>query len=149
MSGPRRILGKVDAGNPAWVPGEVEREADQARRFTPTALRMMDESIIVWHEDPERGAQLAADAGAIFGGGVLLALQDMQAEGRLPAPGTPAWDDFAAAAEAGDVELAIVVLVRDREPVCEDRVARRLGQAAPAPAKPISLADEMRAMGLM
>ena len=68
--------------------------------------------------------QLAADAGAIFGGGVLLALQDMQAEGRLPAPGTPAWDDFAAAAEAGDVERAIVVLVRDR-------VARRFGHAAP------------------
>ena len=91
---------------------------------------------MVWHDDPERGAQLAADAGAIFGGGVLLALQDMQAEGRLPAPGTPAWDDFAAAAEAGDVERAIVVLVRDR-------VARRFGHAAPVPAKPVSLADDL------
>jgi hypothetical protein len=61
------------------------------------------------------------DAGAIFGGGVLLALQDMQEKGIPPAPGSPAWDEFAARAEAGDVELAIVVMVRDRGPLCTDR----------------------------
>lgn len=131
-----------------WVPGEDEREADAAH-VTATALRMMDESIVAWPDDPDRGAELAADASTVLGGGVLLALQDLQATGRLPAPGTPAWDQFVAAAEAGDVELAIVVLVRDREPLCDDRVARRFGKADPPAAEPVNLADEMRAMGLM
>ncbi len=111
---------------------------------------MMDDSIMVWREDPDEGAKLAADAGAIFGGGVLLALQDMQASGTLPPPGTVAWEQFAAQAEAGDVEIAVVVLVRDRAPLCGDHVARRFGQAdPPPPAKPVKLADELRSMGLM
>ncbi len=53
-------------------------------------------------------------------------------------------------AAAGDVELATVILIRGREYVCEDRVAERVRQDAPAPpAEPVSLASEMRAMGLM
>jgi hypothetical protein len=110
---------------------------------------MLDESILVWSRDPERGAELASDAGAIFGGGVLPALQDMQAERKLPAPGTAEWDQFVAQAEARDVELAVVILVRDRDPLCNDRVARRFGRADASPAEPVSLADELRAMGLM
>ncbi len=51
-------------------------------------------------------------------------------------------------AAAGDVELATVILIRGREYVCEDRVAERVRQDAP-PAEPVSLASEMRAMGLM
>jgi hypothetical protein len=129
-------------------PGDGHRP--DGPRFTSAALRMMDESILVWNEDPEHGAQLAANAGAIFGGGVLLALQDMQQEGILPAPGSLEWDQFTDRAEAGDVELVVVVLVRDRDPLYTSRVARRLGQGAPEPpAEPASLADDLRAMGLM
>jgi hypothetical protein len=148
MSDTRLILGTVDSSDPALIP-DSDLRAD-GPHFTATALRMMDESILVWRDDPDRGAKLAADAGAIFGGGVLLALQDMQVEGVLPPPGTPAWDEFVALAEAGDMELAVVVMVRDRDPVCTDRVARRFGQGDPKPtAEPIDLAAEMRAMGWM
>jgi hypothetical protein len=134
--------------NPAWVPGEVR--PPEGPHIIATALRMMDHSITVWREDPDEGAKLSNSASVLFGSGVLLALQDMQASGTLPPPGTAAWDAFAAQAEAGDVEIAVVVLVRDREPLCEDKVARRFGQAnPPAPAKPVKLADELRAMGLM
>jgi hypothetical protein len=53
-------------------------------------------------------------------------------------------------AAAGDVEIAPVILIRDREYVCEDRVAGRVRQDAPAPpSEPVSLTDEMRAMDLM
>jgi hypothetical protein len=81
---------------PAWRPD-----------FTAAALRMMDASILAWPRDPEREAELAADAGAIFSGGVLLALRDMQAAGTLPAPGTAGWDELVAKAQAGDVEIAV------------------------------------------
>jgi hypothetical protein len=105
-------MGEVSS---AWVPGEAEREPDDAPGLTATALRMMDESVMVWHRDPAYGAKLAADASAIFGGGVLLALQDMQIAGTLPPPGTPAWDEFVDQAETGDAVLVVSVVVRDRE----------------------------------
>lgn len=53
-------------------------------------------------------------------------------------------------AAAGDVEIATVILIRDREYVCEDRVAPRVRQDPPAPPRePVNLADDMRAMYLM
>ncbi len=53
-------------------------------------------------------------------------------------------------AAAGDVEIATVILIRDREYLCEDRVAKRVRRdVPPPPAEPVSLADELRAMGLM
>ena len=53
-------------------------------------------------------------------------------------------------AAAGDVEVATVILIRDHEYVCEDRVAERVRQdAAAPPAGPVNLAGEMRSMGLM
>jgi hypothetical protein len=100
--------------SPVWVPGEAESEPGGLRAVA-TALRMMDDSITAWRRDPARGAKLAADASAIFGSGVLLALQDMQIEGTLPPPGTGAWDEFADQAEAGDAVLVLTVMVRDRE----------------------------------
>jgi hypothetical protein len=68
----------------------------------------------------------------------------------LPHCATPAWDQFMKMAAAGDIEIATVILIRDREYVCENRVAQRVRGDAPAPpAEPGSLADELRAMGLM
>ena len=53
-------------------------------------------------------------------------------------------------AAAGDVEIATVILIRDREYICEDRVAERVRHDAPAPpADPVNLTDDLRAMGLM
>ena len=49
-----------------------------------------------------------------------------------------------ALAGAGDA----VILIRDREYVCEDRVARRVREDRTGPpADPVNLAGEMRAMG--
>jgi hypothetical protein len=115
----------MDASSPMWVPGEDAREPG-APRLTATVLRMMDESVMVWNRGPARGSKLAADAAEILGGGMLLALQDMQIEGALPPPGSPEWDEFVDQAEAGDVQLTVAVLVRDRGPA-----TRRLGDVHP------------------
>ena len=53
-------------------------------------------------------------------------------------------------AEAGDVEIATVILIRDHEYACEDRIARRVREdPAARPADPVNLAGEMRAILLM
>ncbi len=70
--------------------------------------------------------------------------------GKLANCGTPAWERFTGLAEAGDVEIAAVILSRDHQYVCEDRRARRVGEdPAARPADPVNLAGEMRAMGLI
>jgi hypothetical protein len=79
-----------------------------------------------------------------------LRILELQKAGKLPHCVTPEWDRFMEMAAAGDVEIATVILIRDREYVCEDRGAERVRQDAPAPpAAPVNLADDLRAMGLM
>ena len=86
----------------------------------------------------------------MLGPDAILTIIELQKAGKLPDCATPAWARFMEMAAAGDVEIATVILIRDREYVCEDRVAQRVRQDAPAPAaEPVSLADEMRAMGWM
>jgi len=52
--------------------------------------------------------------------------------------------------DAEDAGIGTVILIRDHEHVCEDRVARRVrGDRTGPPADPVNLAGEMRAMGLM
>jgi len=134
---------------PARLPGPAARESG-GPDATVTALRMMDHSIRVWDADQAEGLKLANDASYIFGAAVLLALQQMQQDGKLPPPASPEWDRFVDQAAAGDVELALVVMVRDRELVCDERVARRFAQAEPASkAAPVNLTEDLRAMGLM
>ena len=81
--------------------------------------------------DPDRGAQLAADAGAIFGGGVLLALQTRERRGRSRRRGMAARAGFAAAVEAGDAGFSVVVL-------------RRIGSRCAMTGVPATLAGRIR-----
>ena len=60
----------------------------------------------------------------------------MQAEGILPPPGSDEWDQFTGQAEAGDVAIAVVVLLRDREPALDPRLTPGQAMAVAAP-KPV------------
>ena len=92
--------------------------------------------------------RVTREATELLGPDAVLTIIELQKAGKLPQCATPAWARFMEMAAAGDVEVATVILIRDREYVCEDRVAERVRQPAP-PAEPVNLADEMRAMGLM
>ena len=71
----------------------------------------------------------------------------LQNAGKLANCGTPAWERFTGLAEAGDVEIAAVILSRDHEYVCEDRGARRVREdPAARPPDPVNLARVQRQM---
>jgi len=95
-------------------------------------------------------SRLTREATELLGPDAILTIFALQEAGKLPECGTPAWAQFIEMAQAGDVEIATVILIRDHEYVCEDRVAERVRQDPPQPpAEPVSLADDLRAMGLM
>ena len=103
-----------------------------------------------WKHDKDLSNRLTDQAVGLLGHAAVLTIIGPQNAGKLPDCGTPAWEQFIDLAEAGDVDIATVLLIRDHEYVCEDRVARRVREdpAAP-PADPVNLADVMRGMGLM
>ena len=126
--------------------------ASPARKpWEAIALRVLDDAVrSVRAHDPEVTQRLNGQAAAVAGMRAIRAITELGTTGQLPEPGTPGFSQFIEMAAAGDVEIATVILIRDREYVCEDRVAQRVRQDAPAPAaEPVSLADEMRAMGWM
>ena len=128
----------------AWVPGRagkpVAREPDVAVALRYLADAM--ENSLSGNEPVSR--VLLAGAQRLLGDAAAKTIYAMQVRGELPMPGTRAWDDLMAKAAAGDVE--IVTEVRGRE---------HSQPVPPAPREPAeirepsSLADEMRAMGLM
>jgi hypothetical protein len=146
MSAARRILGRVnEAHSPAWVLPEAG-----ARNAVCVALKLLDQADRAFTYNRELGHRLTREATELLGPDAILTIIELQKAGKLPHCATPAWDQFMEMAAAGDVEIATVILVRDREYVCEDRVAGWVRRDAPGPlAEPVSLADEMRAMGLM
>jgi hypothetical protein len=96
-----------------------------------------------------RRTRLTDEAVSLIGPDALLTIYRLQTAGKLPECGTPEWAQLITLAAAGDVEIATVILVRDREYVCEDRVVHRVREDPPAPsAESASLADEFRNMGL-
>ena len=78
----------------------------------------------------ELGHRLTREATELLGPDAILTIIELQKAGKLPHCVTPAWDRFMELAAAGDVEIATVILIRDREYVCEDRVAERVRQDA-------------------
>jgi hypothetical protein len=103
-----------------------------------------------WKHDKDLSNRLTDQAAGLLGHDAVLTIIGLQNVGKLPDCGTPAWEQFTGLAEAGDVEIATVILIRDHEYVCEDRIARRVREdAAARPADPVNLAGEMRAIGLM
>jgi hypothetical protein len=114
------------------------------------ALKLLDQADRAWPYNRDLSLRVTREATELLGPDAILTIIELQKAGKLPHCATPAWDQFMEMAAAGDVEIATVILIRDREYVCEDRVAERVRQdAAAPPAEPVNLADEMRAMGLM
>ena len=146
MSDARFILGSVsEPQHPAWVLPE-----SGARNTVCVALKLLDQADRAGPYNRELGHRLTREATELLGPDAVLTILELQKAGKLPHCVTPAWDRFMELAAAGDVEIATVILIRDREYVCEDRVAERVRQDAPPPsAGPVNLADEMRSMGLM
>ena len=139
---PTVILGRVEAQSPAWVPPE-----SGARQALCVALKLLDQADRAFPYNRELGHRLTGDASRLLGPDAILTIIELQKAGKLPHCVTPAWDQFMEMAAAGDVEVATVILIRDHEYVCEDRVAERVRQDAPSPsAGPVNLAADM---GLM
>jgi hypothetical protein len=146
VSVPRRILGRVNEPySPAWVP-----PSEGHTKALCVARRLLDQADRALPYNRDLGMRLTREAADLIGTDAVSTIFELQKAGKLPHCVTPAWAQFTEMAAAGDVEIATVILIRDREYVCEDRVAGRVRQDAPAPPRePVSLADEMRAMGLM
>ena len=138
---PGVILRRVEAHSPAWVP-----PGSGARKALCVALKLLDQADRAFLYDRELGHRLTRQATELLGPDAVLTIIELQKAGKLPHCVTPEWDRFMELAAAGDVEIATVILIRDHEYVCEDRVAERFGQADPPPAEPVNLAAEM---GLM
>jgi hypothetical protein len=134
----------------AWVPPQPRRTAPvpAARSDTATALRLLDQSARAGRDNPDLSGDLTAQAVALIGSDAVLTIFGLQEAGELPRPGGPGWDHLLALADAGDVEIATVILIRDRGAVCDDRVAEQI--RPPQLAEPaISLSDDLRQMGLL
>ena len=121
-----------------------------ARNTVCVALKLLDQADRAGPYNRDLGHRLTRQAVELIGPDAVLTIIELQKAGKLPHCVTPEWDQFMEMAAAGDVEIATVILIRDREYVCEDRVAERVRQDAPAPpAEPVNLAEDLRAMGLM
>jgi hypothetical protein len=88
----------------------------------------------------------------VLGNWACLAVAELGMTGQLPEPGSPAFGQFIEMAAVGDVEIATVILIKDHEWVPADGMVGEKLRQAPAPetpAAPISLQDELTAMGLI
>ena len=144
--GARRILGAMGELS---LPSAPWPSPEQARPVA-VALKLLDQAARAWPYNKDLTSRLTREATELLGPDAILTIFELQKAGKLPECGTPEWTRFIEMAQAGDVEIATVILIRDHEYVCDDRVAERVRQDAPTPpAEPVRLADEMRAMGLM
>ena len=175
MSVPVVILGRVEAGNPAWVPGEVELEArERLLRGTTGLYGALSPGV-----GPllEVAAQLVAHAFAAYAEGDWEACDGLITEGRhacgevftafvehIASPGwpcrvdSPFWDDFIARLAVAVLrpEIAVAPAPPPRQVESEADFLKRLSRIrAEAEARQAassmtqSEADELRAMGLM
>ena len=109
------ILGYVEAHSPAWVPPEPDPPESGARKALCVALKLLDQADRAFPYDRELGHRLTRDASELLGPDAILTIIELQKSGQLPHCVTPAWDRFMELAAAGDVEVATVILIRDRE----------------------------------
>ena len=127
----------------AWVPGRAGKPAAREPDVA-VALRRLAGAMEDADRNESASAVQLADARWLLGDSAARTIFAMQVKGQLPMPGTKAWDELLAKAAAGDVEIVTEVRVRERE------------QPVPPPprgpaetSERYSLADELRAMGLM
>ncbi len=110
------------------------------------ALRLMDDAVRAYERDPDLSGRLTDAARLLLGTEALLAIADGGADGQLPRPGQPAFQQLIQYAEAGEVDVATVLLLRNHQWV----PAAAPATPVPDPAKaPIRLKDELTAMGLL
>ena len=116
-------------------------------RALPVALTLMDQAGARKH-DTHLGNGLTGQACGLLGRDAVPTITGPQNAGKLPDCGAPAREQVIGLAGAGDAGIGTVILIRDHEYACEDRVARRVREDQAAwPAGPANLAGEMRAMG--
>ena len=115
------------------------------------ALRLMDTAVRTLPRDPQPSLQFAEQAQLLLGSQACLAILELGSAGELPQPGSPGFTELIALAETGDVEIATVVLVKDHHWVPGAAAGQKPRQpAAPqSAAAPVSLKDELNAMGLL
>jgi hypothetical protein len=143
MSVPRLILVKVNEPPcPVWVLPDPATAP-----VLCVALKLLDQADRALPYNRDLGMRLTREAAGLIGDDAVLMIFELQKAGKLPHCVTLAWNQFMEMAAAGDVEIATVILVRDYEYLCEDRVGEHLGRAASPPrSEPVSLADELRGM---
>lgn len=115
------------------------------------ALRLIDTAVRAHAGNPQLSLQLAEQAEMILGSQASMAIVELGAAGELPPPGSPGFAEFIEMAAVGDVEIATVVLIRDHEWIPGSAAGEKPRQvpAPKPPAAPISLKDELGAMGLL
>lgn len=113
-------------------------------RALPVALTLMDQARARKH-DADPGNRLTGQAFGLLGRDVLT-INGLQDAGKKPDCGTPAPEQGIGLAGAGDAGIGSVILIGDREHVCEDRGARRVRED---PAAPVNLAGKICVAGLM
>ena len=113
-------------------------------RALPVALTLMDQACARKH-DADLGNRLTGPAFGLLGRSAVLTVNGLQDAGKEPDRGRPAREPGIGLAGAGDAGVGSVILIGDREHVCEDRGARRVRED---PAAPVNLAGEMRAAEL-
>ena len=114
-------------------------------RALSAAVTLIDQAR-AWKHDTDLGNRLADQSVGFLGRDAVLTVIGPRNAGKLPDCGTPAREQVTGLAEAGDAGIGTVIRIRDHEYACQDRGARRVRED---PAAAVSLAGEMRAIGLM
>jgi hypothetical protein len=139
------ILGTMDAGNSAWVPGNYKPPPGATNDMGDLleAMRAFGEAFNARQAGRVReGQDLMDEARDILGSaGVRLVLALLKA-GRIPYPDAPWWPVFLSELVRHDPDEPRYVALPARRPKAASEPS-----ATPAPA-PVSLADEFRNMGL-
>ena len=116
-------------------------------RALPVAVTLMDQAR-AWKHDTDLGNRPTDPAFGRLGRDAVRTVIGLQNAGKRPDCGTPAREQVTDLAVAGDAGIGTVILIRDHEYVCEDRVAQRVREdPAVPPADLVNLTGEMRAMG--
>lgn len=159
MSGAGGILGNMGgSGNPAWVPGANPTAPGSIRSARDVALGLRAIETVERTDDPDYGLNQSILANRFLGLGVPNLIERLQRAGKLPACGTDEWDRLVALAEFGQIAIAPVLMIGDRDYACDPIVEERIrGKSAPAPASPpppappkaapVSLASEIAGWG--
>ncbi len=145
MSVPGVILGRVEASNPAWVPGNHRTAPGVTDEHGDLldAMRAFGEAFNARQAGQvARGQDLMTEARNVLGStGVQLVLALLKA-GRIPYPDAPWWPVFLSELVRHEPDEPLYVALPQSPPRPQPR------QDPPPRPEAVSLADEFRKMGL-